>query len=353
MENTFPQQLPPPKKSNVLKIVIIVVALILISGGVLFATGIWNPFRPNPNDVLKNAFTKMAEWKTNQAETLFSLNANDTKTGQQINISLGSISSSDTVNAKSSALVKLAGTFSQPNTTFSFTIDINTISVGSDGYFRLEKLELPQAFQAFLPMLLGTNPNTLVNQWIKVDKDSIQEVSKVFGGTIQNMNQNQLDELMNQNQASEKQRQLIERMQRVIAESEISNITKQFPDQDGMYHYLVTINKEGVKKIINEFYIALSGATGNYQLPQPTNEAIDQLFTKIGDINYEVWIGKGNGELYRLKIDKNLDLANIGTSTGTIAIVIDAKYSGMNEPVEITAPANFKTLKQAFPVFNK
>ena len=112
----------------------------------------------------------------------------------------------------------------------------------------------------------------------------------------------------------------------------------------------MALNKEEVKKIIPEILDIVGEKEEMLTGPESQEELqekINQFFDKIGEIMAEVWIGKKDFYLYKLDFEKEVDLSKFEKTTeGTIAIKFVTEFDKFNQPIEIAAPEEFKTIKE-------
>ncbi len=100
---------------------------------------------------------------------------------------------------------------------------------------------------------------------------------------------------------------------------------------------------------------------------------LDKFFEATGEIILgEIWIGKQDYLLYRVLMEKEIDIEDIkelnriireiipgaeglpeetirGMEEVIISIKLESNYSNFNQPVEIKAPEQYKTLDQLIP----
>ncbi|MDI6603175.1 MAG: hypothetical protein QME57_03625 [Patescibacteria group bacterium] len=82
---------------------------------------------------------------------------------------------------------------------------------------------------------------------------------------------------------------------------------------------------------------------------------IEKFFEKIGELSAELWIGKEDYLLYRFKGEKLIDLSKFDENEkGTVLIKLDIDLSKFNQPVNIEAPGQYKSLDEIFsPMFGQ
>lgn len=350
--------LPQPKKpiGKIFKIIAGIIIVGIIGIGISLYTRawdpLWNPFRPEPEEVIEEMGRKMEGVKTLHSEMKIDFaTKEDAKEAFKISLAFGSDSdNTDPKNPKSAGDFDL--TFATEGMQFSLAGE--SVAIGKDSYFKLTTLPLlPSEVEAGLRMI-GIDISELKNQWIKFDEESTKNLLKSFGLPIMP----EIEEEMEKTQ--EKQKEIIKKFQAIFKNKNLYFIKREFPDtkikNQKVYHYSVALNKEEIKKLIPEFYKIL---IETYPLgPLPTeeewkefqerfSEEFDKFFQKIGDIEGEIWIGKKDLYLYKIKGEKEIDLAKLDpTAKGKISIKFDLDSSKFNQPVQIEAPKEFKTLEE-------
>ena len=79
---------------------------------------------------------------------------------------------------------------------------------------------------------------------------------------------------------------------------------------------------------------------------------IDELFESVGEISAEIWIGKKDKFIYKIKAEKEIDLNKFkGETKGIIIGKLDIEFSNFDQPVEIKAPESFKSLEEILGQF--
>ena len=146
-------------------------------------------------------------------------------------------------------------------------------------------------------------------------------------------------------------------------------IKKKLPDEkiNGInnYHYLISLDKTELREIIPEMLkISRGNNLGLEYLPEPEKERIleeasdniNEFLDKIGDIDFEVWVGKRDKLLYRLKAEKEIDISKFREEKslsqkleGNINIKLESNLSDFNKEMNIEAPKEFKLIDEVIP----
>ena len=336
---------PSRKKSIVFVIGILVIVLAMIGVGVSLATRLWdplwNPFRPEPEEVIEKMSTEMDSLKTIRSRTKFDISSKE-EAKEVFKLSLdftNDLDKTDSQNPKSAAEFYLNSEVEE----VGIALGGENKTIGKDFYLKLTIVPSIPEFPI--------NLNQFKDQWIKIDEESIKNLLESSGAPI---NTSEIEK------AKEKQKEIFERFQTLIKGKKLYIIKKEFPDEKignlKTYHYLVALNKEEVKKLIPDL---LKELIKTEIFPQPPTEAewqefekefpkkFDEFFAKIGDIEEEIWIGKKDLYLYKVKGEKEIDLSKFEESEkGKITINFEMNFSDFNKPLKIEAPKEYKGLEE-------
>jgi hypothetical protein len=341
---------PVKPKRKILKIILGLVVIGIFGFFIALYTRafdpLWNPFRPEPEKVIEEMSKKMTEVKTLHSETKFDfLTKEDAK--ETFKMTMEFWSDSDTTEKENQ---KSAGSFSITLAIegMQFLLAGENKTIGKDSYLKLTTLPASPFLEAYSRQI-GIDLSQLKNQWIKIDEESIKNLLKSLGM-----------EAEMEKETETKQKEMVAKFQEILKNRKFYLVKKEFPDEEignqKVYHYLVTLNKEEIKKIIPEFLKAMIDM-GFF--PQPPTEAewqeferefpkkFDEFFAKIGDIEGEIWISKKDLYLYKVKGEKEIDLQKFEKGTkGKIMAKLDINFSNFNQPIKIEAPKEYKSLEE-------
>lgn len=346
----------PPKKGgagNFIKIIAFLMILGFVGAGAALASRVWDPlwspFRPAPERVLAGMTSQTQELKTCRNKTNFSLFF---KNKDEIEIEGNFSASSDATNPENQ---KSDGKFdfnlSVEGMQFYLAGDFKTIN--ETFYFKLTTI--PVMLQPFFAMM-GIDLEQFKNQWVKFDKESMEEM---FSGSLSPEMLKEFKEESEKN--TEKEREIKEKVTKLVANKELYFVKNELDDEkvNGIknYHYQVALNNEELEKIIPELLKIIwetgempnmPGATPE-EFQKEVQEKIGEFLNKLGEITADVWIGKKDLYLYKFQLEKEIDISKFDEKEkGTVLIKIVGEYDNFNQPVEITAPAEFKTIKEIF-----
>lgn len=247
-----------PAKSSlglVVKIIAGVVVVAVVGAGIALGTRIWdplwNPFRPEPEEVIDKMIIKMKEVKTIHSEMEIGLT---TKRDEEeiFNLSMTVVADSDYTDSEN---LKSAGNFklnlSSEGMQFSLTGEGKAI--GEIFFVKLTTIPALPFLQPYLT-LFGIDLSEIKNQWIKYDQESY--LKAILG----EMYAQEMEEQFKKQK--EKQKEMVAKIKDIIKDKKLYLAKKEFPDEKiqevKVYHYLVALDKEEAKKVILEL-LEISG----------------------------------------------------------------------------------------------
>lgn len=360
--------LPPVKSATGLmtKIVAGVIILGIIGIGVFaLATRkwdpVWNPFRPAPEEVLKEMSDKMKEVKSFHYESEMKINATGGKDGTENVFSMsmlfsGKTDKTDPENPKGSLDFSLD--FGKPSEGF-FSLGGKIKMIGKDAYFKLTTFSVPQPELFLSLMMMGIDIDKIKDQWIKANENEIEELSQEFNQGFGNGKQNELRKAQ--------QKEIEEKIKKLFEGRKIYYVRKELPDEKKngkkFYRYVIALDKKELKKIFPDLVkISIESSPEKYEFPPPLMEGVKEILTeefsefldKIGEMSAEVWIGKEDLLLYKIKVRKQIDASKFEkTAKGKTSISFDLEFSDFNLPVEIKIPDTYIDFKDIFEEFIK
>lgn len=331
----LPKEVKSRKPGNpFFKVVILIIALVFIAGGVVLATGIydpyWNPFRPNPAKVLANAMLKSQQAKSmhSKIDASFKVSAS----GQNGDISIildGDSDLSNTADPKINMNFDLAA--NPGANVLSGALRI----VNKKAYFNLKEFNLPAI--SFFATQNGLDFSKAKNIWIEASE------AETLSGVAPSSTPESLA--------------LQEKVRKIFAENpDIYNIKKQLADEtiDGQknYHYLISINNQKLSEVVGKI-ISASMDANNANSPIAVGAvkgALIEMLNNIGEINIDVFIGKKDNYIYRTKLDKRINLSAISPMIdGILDVKLEVNNTKFGQPVNIVAPAPSKKMEDVFP----
>ena len=330
--------------SSIIKIVIGVVILGIAAGGISLGSKlwdpVWNPFRSSPEKIIEQMQTNMGAVKTFYSEGKIDIASREGASEFTMSMTFDNNSDiSDPQYPKSNANFDITAAVEG----MEFSIGMQTKVIGETYYLKLIKIPLPA--QSLLSMF-GTNINLIKNQWIKFDEETLKGLS---GATP----------YMTQELSEKQEKAMIEKLQRIFIERPIYYIKEELPDEEirekKAYHYLIALDKEEIKKIIPELLdimIEFSLTPVVSVSEEEISNKIDELFENVGELSTEIWIGKKDKLIYKIKGEKEIDLNRFkGEKKGIVTGKLDIEFSNFDQPVEIKAPEYFKSLEEIFGQF--
>lgn len=326
-------------KKIALTAIIILVGIIGL-GALSYNQG-WYPFSVSDEEIISTMIEKMGEnriWHSDlniEMEIKGIQGQEEEKVNVILNIE-GDFDGNDPENQKSAA--KFGSELKMEGMSFSLEGEIKILGK-KDIYFKLTTIPaLP-----FLDML-GLNLNELKNQWIKIDEEYLKE-------------------------SPDEDEEMMKKLEELFKGKEFWEIEEKLSDEkiNGInnYHYLISLDKTELREIIPEVIkISMENSLGSEYLSELEKEktleeasnSINEFLDKIGDINFEVWIGKKDKLLYRLKAEKEIDISkfydekSLGQELeGSMNIKLELNFSDFNQEMNIEAPKEFKSINEVFP----
>jgi len=344
-----------PKERSPWKTILGLAFILLLFGGVFLGAilytkawdPLWNLFREKPEDVVKQMVLKMQEVKNAHSEISFSLNIKNTEESaifSDIKANSNFITDFDFTikeEPKSQAIISFSSSVSNPRETFNLRLSGENRIIGENFYFKIINIDIP-IFSSMV-LALGVDLNKIKNQWVKIDKSSLESIGSSYGY-----------------QSAENQQQKAEKFKNIILQNLSFYVKKEFSDEKikntSVYHYSLFLSKENIKKIITE-----AQKETKSDLLSEEMEKIDEFLNQTGDLTADFWIGKKDNLLYKILFQNQIQAKKeqLGFD-GSISFNLEINFSNFNEPVIIIAPEKPKTvedlLKETFgenlPSFN-
>lgn len=312
---------------------------------------LWNPFRSSPEKVIERMVKENEKIKTSRSKIQLDISLKEEAKeiyGLSFNI-LSDIDATDLENMNSSN--QFNGKLRTEGTEFSLSGESRDI--GEDFYLKIT--EIPLLLQ-FPLMIMGIDIGQIKNQWIKIDEESLKGLlGEQLPFDFEKIKEKQ----------KEKEKEMIGKINNLLENKKLYLVKKEFPDEkideNKVYHYLVVLNKEEIKKLISELWKLII----EYQestlkelgspllseeekgLPTGFEEKFDEVFEKIGEINADIWIGKKDFYLYKIKAEKEIDISIFEPKEkGKVFAKLEMNLSNFNQLLKIEPPEKFKTILQ-------
>ena len=323
---------PRPSRREA-KIAAAIIVLSFISTGSLLAARVWDPlwspFRPEPEEVISQMAEKTKEIKTAHLISDISLRVKENgKDAGAFSVKIeGDSDNSDLANRKSGANLNLV--FSGEG--MEIFLALENITIGDTSYIKLTTLPALPILEPILA-ILGIDLNKVKNQWIKIDEESVKEIAGNFPAQ-------KIEE-------SERQKEAEKRLNDLLANKKLYLVKKEFPDEEikgeKAYHYSVALNKSELKDLIPEAIKILQG-TGGEEL-SGAGSLFSEFFDQLGNVTADIWIGKKDNFLRKLKGQIEIKLPE--KTDDIISIDFLLEFSNFNQPIKIEAPSGSKTIKE-------
>ena len=316
------------KNTTAIKIIFGIILIIVASAGTALGTRVWdpvwNPFRPNPEEVIAKAIGSMGEAETFQSDINLSVNIESEESGSIILDINNKTDVSDENNPKNASIIKAS--ISSPEGMMEIEAEARTINKIS--YWKINKADFGQ-----VDPMLSLMVSQLKGQWLMVSNE--EEV--------------QGDE------------EIKEKITNLLENKKVFKIKKELPNEkingEKSYHYLLELDRENIKTIVSEMYKINAEEAGQSEFEADImaggySGAIDSFLEKIGGLQVEVWIGFKSNMLSKIGITKEVDMTDLDkTSTGKADIDFGMTFSDYNKSVEIEEPQDYIDLNEMMAPF--
>ncbi len=291
------------------KIIAGIVVVIVIGAGSLlviwFWDPFWSPFRPSPNEVLKETLTNFEELKTFHFNVSFK---KEIKRLQQKAIENSMTVSGDLDNTiKENLKWKGETTIENSFPKGLFSLSWEKIIIGENSWFRLISPPSSQFSDIFTFDL-----EKIKDLWIKLGESSFENLFGKFSAPLE-----------------------MEVIKKIAANERLFQFKKVLPDEktngEETYHYLFGLKKEDFSELVPEI---------SELLPIETEE-----LKKFKEIEAEVWIGKKDKLPYKIKLEGKI---NPQGSEEIITITSNIRLSKFNAHFKIELPQEFKLFEDVF-----
>ena len=361
MNDTLPQPAPgplnmpllPAKRTNiklVLKIVILAVVLAIVGFGVILATKIWDPvwspFRADPEKVVAAAFAKMLTVNALHSEMKIAIVADAPLEKTKMSFSITAKVDSDLKNPgeeKSAADIDLSANISSASFPIAFSLSLKTKQIGSDQFILLSDVSAPNL--APILAMAGIDLADFSGQWLKMDQQTVETLGFPSLTAEQLMQGEQLQAKIGQ----------------IFAQNKFFSVQKELADKtiggQKLYSYVLIVDKANAAKSLIDLFTLVSGsiAPGEENIipaAAQLQSGLEVFFDKVGDITFEVLIGKKDNLIYGIKLDKTIDVSKIDArEKGTFSVQFEIMNSKFNEPISIKAPDNFRKIEEIIAPF--
>ena len=353
--------------ANSLKVIVIILVVAVIGAFVSLATGAWdpswNPFGPrSPEAIMSKMIRTMAKVETVASRGEMIVDGGPPQERVKMELTFNSVADErDSANPKAAAEMDFE--LFSPEGDFSFAFELKMI--GQTLYLKATKIpDMPDdAADEFAEM--GINLDEFLNQWIRVDQESMRSFYEAAG-----MSPAEIAEKMREyEKQQEMYRDLAEKLTALLEKrsADLLKIKEVLPDTEingvAVHHYVAVLDKEGLKKMLPEIVeeIILEYADEDVaeefkkewqesreEMLEEMNNSFDMLFGMIGEISVELWIGKEDYYLYRINFEKTIDMGMFMfyMSGMNLFLSFEMNYSDFNQPVTIEAPSEYKTMEE-------
>lgn len=327
------------RTDRIIKALSFLLVLAIIGAGAVLALGYfdpqWNPLRVSPEKMIGLMAQKMSEVNTNHSEVNISVAAQDLKSAGDFVFQLNIASDSDRSNEenpKGQAEVMVNADVDKD----SVEAKLKTIFINQDVYVNLEKMDIP-----IIPFELSSyqsDISKMLNIWVKLPlieesqtDNGVANISEILQDAIKNSLAGSQDKFI-----------------------QLYAFEKRLPDQNiggqKIYSYLISLDNDKLLQLFDDLIGLQGDELGGSMVAGMAKGLLGEMLDKIGKIEIQLDIGKNDYFLYGISLEKEIDLSQLESSlAGMVKLSFDMKNSDFGKPVEITAPADFKSYEEIFP----
>jgi hypothetical protein len=328
----------PPKSSNKKIVIGIILGIIVIFIGAVAVLAAriwdptWSPFRSSPETVVHKAFSKMAEVDAMHSKlTLKGEIRSPEGAGSFSLVAEGDSDSTDPKELKSQSV-------------FDFSLNIQGVkmffvgearAIGEALYFKIDTVPLP--ITAFLSKA-GIDLDQWKGKWISFDP---KDLGMSIGPDSEEM--------------IEIEKEILE----LLTKYPVLQAKQEFSDKSiegkKMYHYLLTLDPENTKYFMADFIESIGQSMGSMysgistEETQKIDEAMDEMFEVLGEVDFEIYIGKKDFLIYKVAGEKLIEIPDEPSRPGgEVDLNFQLESSRFNQPIDIQAPEQSTSILELF-----
>jgi hypothetical protein len=316
------QQLQPPKKKK--PVLLIAAGILLLSavvfvvlGFVFLATRVWDPswspFRPSPEEVLSSSLENAKNVKELGYTTNFVVSlASKDEAGANINLEMSMDGNLSVDSGQTKINLKISSSFFPK----PVSMILEAKNIGEKSYYNISSIDISEGLLKPEEIDLV---NQLKNKWIEINESSIK--------------------------SSAGDQQIAQKIKEVLTGSNIYSFKKQLADENvggkDAYHYQLMVDNDELKSILSDI---IDGALGQTESNDVSSGYIKSFITegleRIGELDFDVWIGKKDLYIYKLSIEKAINIKQLDSLLGDADALfrMEVGYKDFNKPVFVEIP---------------
>jgi hypothetical protein len=345
--------------SVLLKVLVIFIELSVIGGAVALITRIWdpswNPMRPTPESTILKSWENLKIIESQNFNSELSISGKNIKTAgsssgdfdASLKVS-GGADFSDKNNILSVITFSADLGATDGKDRYDIAVAAETREISKDFYLKINQLNLG-GLEEFL-MMFGLDASKLENQWIKFNLKDGTDIAEHYVG-------------LQAEEGTESQKyyeEMAGEILKVLLNKKVYDIN-EFSDNQGAegkeYHYAVSLSREKFVAALPDVYnilkkystkVGIENYEQEYSL-QTLQEEVNSFFDKVGVLSVNLFIGKEDGFFHKIQFYKSFDLSKADSqSTGLVQIDYKIEQSGINKPIEVAPPSEYKTFEEIF-----
>lgn len=327
----------------------------------------WNPFGLESGEVVAAMMEKMIELKTVHSSMVLEaeIDVKEPSTPrQQGQVSLRIEADEDATNVQNpKSAVNLEMSFETEGVQFSFGGEVMSFG-GDEFYFKIDTLPLLPYLSPVFEMI-GLDIDEIKGRWIKIDQESMLEAMKIsLPESEWEQAGKELEELFGRQRRMSDEFQKKTKALLFQVKDKLFSVKEELKDEkiagQPVYHYRVVLEKEGLEELLFGFLAALQdlGEVPDEEFKEAERDleqGLEEFLQAIGEIEAELWIGKSDFYLYRIKWEKEIDLADFPeaeSAEGKVIIRTEIDCSGFDQPLKIEVPDDFIGFEEILETIN-
>lgn len=195
--------------------------------------------------------------------------------------------------------------------------------IGQNFYLRLDNLDLT-ALDRFLS---SSGADKIIGKWVELDQDINPTFYSLLTGATD--------------------KAVIERILQVFKEKklyEIRQLSNVQGTQGEEYNYSILLDREKISEALPQLFSAIN----NQDLPFETFQRdLSRFLGNTGEIKLNLYIGKKDNYIHKAEISHEINISNYDASyAGYLDILLTIEQTGINQPLQVSAPANAASLEE-------
>lgn len=353
-----------------LKLFIVFIILAIIGGGgFYYAYRVfnfpWNLLRPKPESVITKAWDNIKTINSQNFDFELLLSGKVLEENKQTGVFDVAIKSSGGIDIdKNLSLIKASvkASIVDDNLPSGYKLSLSgeTRSIQNDFYFEFNELDFG-GLEDFLMMFVGIDVKEFKNRWIRI------QIKELLEEQFKEQLKQQIETAKEEQTAMDKDaKELMDKIVKILLDKKVYDI-EQLPDNQGTdgkeYHYYISLNREKLISVSPEIFNLTKDYENKYSSELPASQEytladfqkdLNKMFDDFGTIGMDLFIGKDDGFFHKIQFVKDLDISKFNEDNnlkGNVKINWKIEQTGINKPVQVSAPDKYEDLKDVISPF--